>query len=418
MSTNLNSPSKTAWIINPYDRVPGEQTTDARYGTLAKELIKLDFNVIWWSSDFNHATKQARTPAKHDLAGLEVRYLSVPSYKRNIGLDRLWNCYCYGRSFYQAAQNSTKPDIIIASLPPIESAYYAVKYGKENNLPVVIDIQDIWPEAFILAFPGALRRLAGYGLLPYFWLSRKVYNGATAITGVSQQYVELGLSKINHLTKKPITHVAYLGYDEELFAKISPCKQPKGKLVIFAGTLGHTYDVETMVRTAKLLAKSHPQVEFKIIGSGPLEAKAKNLATELELSQDIFLGRLPFNEVVSWLKAGDIGLNCYAKEAPQSFTNKICEYAGAGLSIINSLGHGLDKFVIDQEIGINYQAGDVNSLYNSIVSLIDHPEHLSKLKANSRNVGLELFNRASIYKNFASFLNALLYQYFGQFKQL
>jgi glycosyltransferase involved in cell wall biosynthesis len=395
---------KIAWIINPYDRILGEYETDGRYGTLAGELINRGHHVVWWTSDFRHSNKSKRTPLQNPVDGLEIRYLPVPPYKRNIGFDRLWNCYKYGKEFYKEALKAPQPDVIVASLPPIESAANAVRYAQPRNIPVVIDIQDIWPEAFLLPFPKSLHGLVSILLTPYFNLSARAYRGATAITGVSPQYVELGLSKRTPQHPRITSHVAYLGYDEEVFSSVQPKFSDDKVRVMFAGTLGHTYDVEAMVRAASMLAKSHPSVEFVIIGSGPLEERARSLATELGLPSSIFSGRLPFTDVVAWLKSSSIGINGYAAGAPQSFTNKICEYAGAGLAVANSLPDGLDTFIDDHAIGMNYQAGNAEHLYTILVKMIDDSNLLSRYKTNSRKIALDLFERKKVYKDFASFV--------------
>lgn len=395
---------KIAWIINPYDRILGEHETVGRYGTLASELISRGHKVVWWTSDFNHGTKSRRTPVQHPTEGLEIRYLAVPPYKRNIGFDRLWNCYKYGKQLYKDAFTAPQPDVIVASLPPIESAANAVRYAQPRNIPVIIDIQDIWPEAFLLPFPKCSHSLVSLLLTPYFRLSRQAYRGATAITGVSPQYVELGLSKRSADDPKIASHVAYLGYDEDVFSSAQPKLNDGKTRIVFAGTLGHTYDVDAMVRAAGMLAKSHPSVEFIIIGSGPLEHRARSLATELGLPASVFMGRVPFTEVVAWLKSSSIGINGYAAGAPQSFTNKICEYAGAGLAIANSLPDGLDTFINDHAMGMNYEAGNADHLYTILKKMVEDPGLLATYKANSRRIALDLFERKKVYKDFASFV--------------
>ena len=397
-------PSKIAWIINPYDKILGEQETNARYGTLASELINRGHRVVWWTSTFNHGSKSKRAPIQNPVEGLEIRYLPVPAYKRNIGFDRLWNCYKYGREFYMEALKAPKPDVILASLPPIESAANAVRYAQPRKIPVIIDVQDIWPEAFLLPFPKSVHRPVSLLLSPYFKLSARAYREASAITGVSPQYVDLALSKRTRQNPRIPSHVAYLGYDEEIFSSVEPKFNDEKIRVVFAGTLGHTYDVEAMVRAASMLAKSHPSVEIAILGSGPLEEKARSLAAELHLPSSIFFGRLPFTEVVAWLKSSSIGINGYAAGAPQSFTNKICEYAGAGLAIANSLPDGLDTFIDNHAIGLNYQAGNAEQLHAILTKMIDESDLLSLYKTNSRKIAVDLFERKKVYQDFASFV--------------
>ena len=44
--------------------------------------------------------------------------------------------------------NHLKPDIIVVSLPTIEFSYEACRYGEKNNVPVIVDVRDLWPDSF------------------------------------------------------------------------------------------------------------------------------------------------------------------------------------------------------------------------------------------------------------------------------
>jgi hypothetical protein len=42
---------------------------------------------------------------------------------------------------FQVAQGSDRPDVIIATIPTIDTAEVAVRFGKEQKLPVLVDIR-------------------------------------------------------------------------------------------------------------------------------------------------------------------------------------------------------------------------------------------------------------------------------------
>ena len=45
-----------------------------------------------------------------------------------------------------------KADLVYAATPSLDAARAAATYCKKNNVPFVVDIQDLWPEAFKLIF--------------------------------------------------------------------------------------------------------------------------------------------------------------------------------------------------------------------------------------------------------------------------
>jgi glycosyltransferase involved in cell wall biosynthesis len=394
--------TRTVWIVNPYDRILGEQETQARYGTLAQELLDKGHKVVWWTSDFCHGSKSKRKQILPTNPNITIKYIPVSPYNRNIGVKRLWNCYQFGQKFFRAALQENTPDVILASLPPIESALKAVNLGLLKNIPVIVDVQDIWPEAFLLPAPKPFKPLAKTLLSPYFRAATKAYSGASAISGVSPQYVNLALSKRDGVGAP--SHVAYLGYDKHVFDQTPSKKNDELRRVIFAGTLGHTYDVETMIRSSAELCRAFEDVEVIIAGDGPLAEQAKRLAKELQIPRITFTGRVPFHEVVAWLKSSVIGINGYADGAPQSFTNKICEYAGSNLAIVNSLPDGVDTFITENKIGLNYKAGDFEDLTKQMSRLLVDSELLNQCRTNAQTTANSLFDRKTVYSNFADFI--------------
>ena len=38
------------------------------------------------------------------------------------------------------------PDLIVISMPPIDGAVALMKFAKKNNIKVVLDIRDMWPD--------------------------------------------------------------------------------------------------------------------------------------------------------------------------------------------------------------------------------------------------------------------------------
>ena len=48
----------TVWIVNPFDNLPLEGFRPQRYWLMAEAFVEAGHNVVFWSSDFNHSTKQ------------------------------------------------------------------------------------------------------------------------------------------------------------------------------------------------------------------------------------------------------------------------------------------------------------------------------------------------------------------------
>jgi hypothetical protein len=74
---------------------------------------------------------------------------SLPVYGTNERLHYLIDC-----KFYKYAQEEVKPDIILSSLPILKLSLSAVEYGKKMNIPLVLDMRDMWPDVFLGYIPS------------------------------------------------------------------------------------------------------------------------------------------------------------------------------------------------------------------------------------------------------------------------
>src|SRR5699024_8857277 len=136
-----------------------------------------------------------------------------------------------------------KPDVIYCSIPSIDGAYTAAKYAKSNNIPFIIDVQDLWPEAFTMAL-----NIPFISNLLFYPMSKKVnfaYSVADEIIGVSKTFANRAL--LNNKKCKSVYSVP-LGTDLNYFDMLS--KENKANRdnnseiwLGYVGTLGHAYDI-------------------------------------------------------------------------------------------------------------------------------------------------------------------------------
>ena len=68
--------------------------------------------------------------------------------------------YLIGCKFYKYAQEEVKPDIILSSLPTLKLSLSAVEYGKKMNIPLVLDMRDMWPDVFLDYIPSWAKGMA------------------------------------------------------------------------------------------------------------------------------------------------------------------------------------------------------------------------------------------------------------------
>jgi len=257
------------WLVNPFDPLPGELCRLGRYAFLAEMLFKKGHKVTWWTSSFFHLTKSFRGPVKETQPGLKIIQLLTPEYKNNIGWKRIWNHHLYARRFAQLALRSKEaPNIIISSLPPLSSAKISLKVAKKLGAKCVIDVQDLWPEAFEMLVSPKISKGLCYPLKKY---ADSIYNHADALMAVSQTYKKRALS-VCKIDKK--SFMLHLGIDLSLFDRVKEnnflAKKKDGEWwATYIGTIGKNYDIKTILDVAKSLESSHKSIRFFIVGDAP-----------------------------------------------------------------------------------------------------------------------------------------------------
>src|SRR5699024_1478517 len=104
------------------------------------------------------------------------------------------------------------PDVIYCTVPSLDVGYVAAKYSQKNNVRFIIDIQDLWPEAFKMVFN--LPFISDFIFNPMKQKANYIYSKADNIIAVSRTYVDRGLS-VNSKLKEGTS--VFLGTDLQYF---------------------------------------------------------------------------------------------------------------------------------------------------------------------------------------------------------
>jgi glycosyltransferase involved in cell wall biosynthesis len=366
---------------------------------------------MWWTSCFSHRFKKFLD--QQDLEtfcaniGICVKFLSSPPYYRNISLKRLLNHYLIAKDFRKSAWKiKPKPDVVIASTPPPTLALQALKYAKAVGSKIIIDTQDMWPEAFYYIVPKILRPAAYIGFLHWHRMVKKTYSAADGYIGSAAAYIdraiELGGSK-------NISEVIPLGIDIELFDKAAAegiCpkfKKPKGDVwFVYAGSLTRNHDFITPIHAfAMVHDKLNSPVKFFIVGRGYLSQKIGHLLKKFGLSNIIQTGYLELNKLSYLLSQCDIGINPSWPETRIYLPYKLFYYFAGSLAILNTMPGECSRILRDNNCGIDYRAGDIKSCAEAMMRITCKNKEMSAMKSNSRLLAQNMYDRKMLCKQYA-----------------
>ena len=144
--------------------MPDENIGNSRSKTIIEFLLKSNPNISieLISTTFSHVYKNQRKYTVKDNDKYKFTLLYEPGYKKNVSLKRFYSHYIFGKNLYKYLNKmEQKPDIIYCLIPSLDAGKACAKYAKKNNIRFIIDIQDIWPEAFKLVFEVPTGKILG-----------------------------------------------------------------------------------------------------------------------------------------------------------------------------------------------------------------------------------------------------------------
>ena len=359
------------------------------------------------TSDFDHLTK-AKAEETHINWPFKITKLKEIGYPKNVCLKRFVSHYLWGKEVRKYLRESGLPDLIYCAVPSLTGPSEAIRYAKEKNIPVIVDIQDLWPEAFKMAINIPI--FSDILFFPFEIKANEIYRNANDIIAVSDTYLQRA-KRVN--SKVELGHVVFLGsrlsdfdrYVEEYKTE----RDDQSIRLAYCGTLGSSYDITCVIDALSIIKKRgiNPP-EFIVMGSGPRLDEFKQYATEKNVKAT-FTGRLPYPEMCGLLCSCDIAVNPISKGAAQSIINKHADYAASGLPIINTQENKeYRNLITTYNMGFNCENNDPDDMAEKIICLMNDDMLRSEMGKNSRKCAEERFNKDKTYAEITETVNMLI----------
>lgn len=384
----------------------------SRFRYIGDFLSDAGYQVDLITTTFQHWEKAQRNldEIKKENYKFNLKFIYEPGYKKNIDLRRIRSHRIAAKNLRQLLEKEGDYDLIYCEIPPNDVALAAAEYAKSKDIPFVPDVNDLWPEAMrmVLDIP-VISDILFYPLLRD---AEKVYSLVSGIIGTSDEYRDRPLKKQKLNVPKKTVYVGneiaefdagvveygpQIGKDEEEF------------WVSYAGTIGTSYDIKTMVLAGKeLLNRGKNQIKIKILGGGPLKEELETLAKEQNCTNVEFVGYAPYPKMAAYLAKSDILVNSFVKKAPQSIVTKIGDYLAAGKPMINTCMSPEFRNKVEHDgFGINIMPEDVNVLADAIEKLYEDEAGRTEMGKRARNIAEEQFDRPQSYKKIIELIEEL-----------
>ena len=385
----------------------GQEKTNNRFNYLAKLLVDSGCEVELITSTFSHRGKQQRKEVDGETT-YKSTLIFEPSYQKNVSLKRFRNHKIWGKGLKKYLNSIECPDLVYCAVPSLAGPREAAKYCKKNDIPFIVDIQDLWPEAFKLVFKIPV--VSDIIFAPMTRSANYTYKQADKVIAVSDTYKNRGL-KVNKKDKDGLC--VFLGTDLTTFdekAASHTIEKPKDELWIgYAGTLGHSYNIEIVIDALNKIADRLTQkVVFKVFGDGPYLERFKEYAKDCKVQVD-FLGRLEYSLMTAYLTHCDIAVNPISKGAAQSIINKHGDYAAAGLPVVSTQESKEYRSLVEvYNFGINCGVESIDEVGAALFDLISNQEKREAMGKNARKLAEEKFDRKNSYLKILEVIETVL----------
>lgn len=388
--------------------------------------------IVWWTSafDYQHQEFISAKDSEYKLNGnLKVKALRGCGYRKNISVKRLLdqNILAF-KVLREMRASKERPDLVFCASPPIELAAAAVKYGKENNVPVVLDLRDMWPDIFVDLAPARLRGAARLFLSPLFVQASKVFKRADALVGITEEFLDWGLSKAGRGRAAwdavfPFTYNTKALEEEQLAAareywdKAGIRADGSVFRVCYLGNLTMQSDVPAVLRASSILRNRGRRVQFVIAGDGSdLEKFRKISAGNPDV---VFTGWQNAANIYELMRRSSAGINPLLERYDflATINNKAVEYLSAGLPVISCPGKGaLSRFLKANECGISFDSGDSGQLSAILENLMEHPDAIKKMSGNALRSFHENFHPEKVNQQIFNHLARIVSEYAARSK--
>ena len=278
-------------------------------------------------------------------------------------------------------------DVVVAVSPPITVAFAARLAALCHGCPMVLNVQDVFPDVAITV--GALNSRQLIGLARR--LERTAYRAADAVTVLSTDLQENITTKVAGLSRPPMVETIPNFVDTDNLRPLDRLTEYRREnrlgdrmVVMYAGNLGHSQSLDLVVEAARR-HRNRDDLVYVINGGGVRAEEITAVAGGLQ--NLIVIGYQPAERLAEVLATGDIHVvPLRTGLASASVPSKAYSAMAAGRPIIASVDQGTEvaRMVADADAGLAVPPDDPDAFTAAVEYLAGDVELRTRMGVNAR----------------------------------
>lgn len=281
--------------------------------------------------------------------------------------------------------------IYVFEVSPITVSLPAIKFKKKKKIPIVINIQDLWPEN-IIAVTGITNFIV-IGLVNK--MVNYIYKHCDLILTASPSFVDKIRDRIKNKDKvaywPQYSIVSKTNEDVSLYNK-------DFFNIVFTGNIGEAQGIDLAIEAANIL--KNEKICWHFVGEGRNRKKLEKMVKEYNIDERvIFHGFHPEKEIPKYLKDADAAL-LILKPNPifeMTIPAKLQTYLACGVPILGCVSGEGKRIIEESNAGIVSDEISVEALVKACQKFINlNSNDLNTYKDKAFQYGDDNFNKNNL----------------------
>ena len=328
---------------------------------------------------------------REEIEGISILRVALYPNHDSSALKRIFNYISFAfMAILFGIFATKKADVIYAYHPPLTVGIAAIFIKFFRRTPIVYDIQDMWPDT--LKATGMLNNNKILNVIGS--VCKLVYRSVDHIVVLCPGFKKM---LIERTVSEHKISIIYNWCDEQGLTQAQPAKVEYQQLmqnrfnIVFAGNMGKAQALDTILDVAKKI-QNIQDLQFVFVGGGTETERLKQRLTTENISNTVFIPRMPMAEVGGILKLSNLLLVHLKKDPLFEITvpSKTQAYMAMGKPVLMAVAGDAADLIQRAECGCVATSEDVESIQQAILRIY----HLSaseqlQMGLNARNYYLQ-----------------------------
>jgi colanic acid biosynthesis glycosyl transferase WcaI len=390
-----------------------EETSTGYYLTRIAEGLAQNYSVDVLCSQPTYSERGIRAPSHEQHNGVHIQRCRGTTLNKDYLIFRLINLFTISTSiFFNAWRKISRQDIVLVVTNPPLLPFLINWVCQVRRARCLLLIHDVYPEIMVAA--GMLRDTSilsrGVG-----WFTRRLYQSVYRIIVLGRDMAKAVAFKLTGKSSKIAIIPNWADLDlvspdnrhENVF--LNRLGNIKQFVIEYAGNMGRTHDIESLVQAAQILA-GEETIRFLFIGLGAKRLWLEHAVHDRGLPNITIFPRVPREELSMILNACDVAIISFVPNmAGVSVPSRMYNIMAAGKPIIAVADENseLAQVVKEERIGWVVPPGNVDQIIASIQEAQANPVGLAEMGQRARQVAETKYSFERAIESYCSLIQGL-----------